>query len=160
MDLELKLNALQKDNETLEKNVRTLQTETSKVQPTSIESASDLQNKLSFLNMQVERDQLKWDKEKSEMLNKIEEYEKLNKSKENEFKIREEQLRQKQKDEIRSIEDSYREESERLNQIVREKQLDLTHLKQRYEEQDRDHYRTNSYFSSAFYNLGLEHIKS
>eukprot|EP00347_Sterkiella_histriomuscorum_P015629 403356306 len=163
-DLELKLNALQKDNETLDKNMQNLQLENSQAKSTSSTeqsaSAQELQNKLSFLSMQVERDQLKWEKEKQEMHNKIQEYEKLHKSKENEFKIREEQLKQKLKDEIRSIEDSYKEESDRLNEIVREKQLDAMNLKAKYEESDRDHYRTNAYLSSSFYNLGLEHIKS
>lgn len=33
-----------------------------------------MNTKLQFLQMQVERDQLKWDKERLELLNKLEEY--------------------------------------------------------------------------------------
>ncbi|CDW80227.1 protein hook homolog 3 [Stylonychia lemnae] len=160
MDFELKLSSLSKDNDTLEKNLRQIQDENQHVRSSNNETAIDIQNKFTILKLETERDQLKWSQEKQEIQNKLNQYEKLHSSKEQEFKIKEDQLKQKLNDEVRSIEDSYKEEVDRLNQIHREKQLDLLQLKSKFEEQDMEHHRTNAFLSSAFYNLGYEHIKS
>lgn len=59
--------------------------------------------------------------ERQEYLNKINHFEQLNQSKEYEYKIKEEQLKQKFQDAIRSTEDSYRDELDGLNQKIKEK---------------------------------------
>lgn len=38
--------------------------------------------------------------------------------------------------------------------------MDLIMLREKFEEQNKEHHRNNVFISSSFYNLGLEHIKS
>ena len=82
------------------------------------------------------------------MENKINEYSQLNQSKEYEFRIKEEQLKQRLQDEVESVRESHRDESDKLQSSFKEAQLSLKFLQDKLDEQDKDHYRTNAYISS------------
>ena len=160
INLESRLQSLLKDNEALEKNLNRFQAENSSIKYSSNESFSDLQKSLQILQLEKERDQLKWTQEKQLMENKINEYSQLNQSKEYEFRIKEEQLKQRLQDEVESVRESHRDESDKLQSSFKEAQLSLKFLQDKLDEQDKDHYRTNAYISSQFYNLGMDHIRS
>lgn len=56
MDFELKIGALKKDNETLERNLKLMQDETRSTTSTSTETQSELQKNLQILMLEKERD--------------------------------------------------------------------------------------------------------
>lgn len=65
---------------------------------------SDAEKNLKILQVEQERDQLKWSKERETLLNRINEYQELIKAKDFEIKNKEEQVMLKYRDEVADIE--------------------------------------------------------
>ncbi len=86
-ELENRLNALIKDNQTLEANLE----EFKKKQGGSSTglSATEIEMGLKIHLLEKERDTLKWSQEKKDLENKINEYKELLKSKDSEYQIKE-----------------------------------------------------------------------
>jgi hypothetical protein len=61
------------------------------------------------MTIEKERDILKWNQEKQELLNEINKYNDLFKSKDLEYKYKEQHDQQRLKDEVQSIEEDFRD---------------------------------------------------
>ena len=62
------------------------------------------------------------------MENKINEYSQLHQSKEYEFRIKEEQLKQRLQDEVESVKENHRDENDKIIGTLKEAQLSLKFL--------------------------------
>lgn len=114
---------------------------------------------MKIIEVERERDQLKWNQEKLELQNKINEYIELIKSKQVEFQTKEKQNELRLQDEYQSIEEHYKDQIQELKDAYKIKEDEVRFLKVRQEEHDSENYRVNSIIGSQFYNIGYEFAK-
>lgn len=150
-ELENRISALIKDNQTLEANLEEFK---KKQLGSSGLSTTEIEMGLKIHLLEKERDALKWTQEKKDLENKINEYKELLKSKDSEYQIKEKRESQKYKDELNSVEEDYKEQICLLQSQVADKENKLVVIKQKYQQIDSQNYKINQLMNSQFYNIG------
>ncbi len=103
--MDSKIQALVKDNKTLEKNLSEMSVNTSQGS-----STQQIEQNLKMLNLEKERDQLRWEQQKERLEVENEKIKELLQSKDFEIRNKEEQVMIKLRDDFNLTEQSYNEE--------------------------------------------------
>ena len=90
--------------------------------------------KIKLITLEKERDQLKWNEEKQSLLNEINKYQDLIKSKDTEYQHKVQHDHQRLKDEVQSIEEDYKDQLQTLQAAIADKDKQFRQLNIRHHE--------------------------